>query len=458
MTRRIALLVLVVVLVAAVLLPPVFGARTRSLLEAESAAMRELLAPQVEFELGFEDWDVGWFSSTATVVLGLQFAEGAEFPFDVPNLPESFRLTLPEAFTLRHGPFTTSPSPGLRWGSMEMVIDDAVVPELLAFQEAVGIDHVVHLALSVGFLGGTSVGMSVPPFRSVADEPTWNLEVAFAGLDSTLTFARSGVSGSFEGEMAGFELTGPVDQLVDVDRVAWDGRLRVDEGLPGLTLGGGVLTVSGVRVTTGANGVDTVLEDLRAEGVSEIDGDLFVGNNRVDIRALQIDGTRFDDVVLELSASMDAQALNRFMADAYNIRPDDPASQMEAVNMLVNHDLTFRIDRLALRHQDRSASASLALDFRGTELGDGFAVGSAMDVASLVAAMSIEFSMTVHRDLFDGLGIDAGTSLLRALAEQGFALESGDDYTLTATFEGGVLTVNGNPLELFQLLGLLGGV
>ena len=47
--------------------------------------------------------------------------------------------------------------------------------------------------------------------------------------------------------------------------------------------------------------------------------------------------------------------------------------------------------------------------------------------------------------------------VVRMLAREGIVQESGDDYTLNVGFANSGLTVNGDPFEPFQLMGLLGG-
>ena len=131
---------------------------------------------------------------------------------------------------------------------------------------------------------------------------------------------------------------------------------------------------------------------------------------------------------------------------------------MALINALVRERLTFAIDRLGFEHEDRAALASLEIDFRGAELPDWFDISRSPDLAAILPLVSANLDLVFHRDLLSGLGIGQMDGFVRILAREGMVKESGDDYTLNVGFEDGTLTVNGEPVEPFELLGLLSGL
>ena len=80
----------------------------------------------------------------------------------------------------------------------------------------------------------------------------------------------------------------------------------------------------------------------------------------------------------------------------------------------------------------------------------------ATDYMALLPLVTANLDLSFHKDLLGGLGIGQMDGVVRMLAREGIVLESGDDYTLDVGFENGGLTVNGDPFEPLQLLGLVG--
>ena len=166
-----------IIIVAAVLvLPPVFGARARALLEPGLNAMGASLAPDAAFVVSFDDWDAGWFSSTATVSFEAIFRTPPAVAAVSNDLEETYRTTLPGVVTLYHGPV---PLGGFGWGSAEFVVDASAIPELHDFHAETGVAEVARLTALVGFLGNTTIGLSVPPISTT--EPNGGTQVTSLG-------------------------------------------------------------------------------------------------------------------------------------------------------------------------------------------------------------------------------------------------------------------------------------
>ena len=95
-------------------------------------------------------------------------------------------------------------------------------------------------------------------------------------------------------------------------------------------------------------------------------------------------------------------ALARLMEAAYTLDALDEERQMEIVNALVRERLTFAIDRLGFKHEDRAALASLLIDFRGAELPDWFDIGRSPDLGAILPLISANLEFVFHRDLWSG--------------------------------------------------------
>ena len=452
--KRIAIAALVLAVVMAAALPPLFGARARSLMEDQLAAAGESLAPYAKVEVSFDDWDVGWYSSTATVSLAV-IVDTESLDLDA-GVVEPFSTTLPKSVTLYHGPFLFRPAPGLGWGSVEFVVDASVVPELREFEEATGVPYSARGGVLVGFGGGISMSIDIPGFvYTDSDSDVAGTEIDFAGLEATAKFGGSGRTLDFEGQFGGIDATVFPTRLA-WGRTTWAGSARKDSRMPNLWLGDGKTEVA--RVLYSGGGEENTYEaiDLGIEGDNEIEGDFLVGTNLYEMRELRIADMALQDLVLGLAVRYGVDGMARLMDVAY-MDSLDRERQMEMVTDLVRERIDFAIDRLGLRHEDRRVLASLAIEFRGDELPDGFEIGPNADYLALLPLVTADLDLTFHRELLGGLGIEQMDGVVRMLAREGIVLETGDDYTLNVGFANGGLTVNGDPFEPFQLPGLLGG-
>ena len=456
--KRIVIVVVVLVVVLAAALPPLFGARARSLIEDELAAVGESLAPYVKVEVSFDDWDVGWYSSTASVSLAVAF-DAESMALDA-QVADTLSTTIPNSVTLYHGPILARPSPGLGWGSVEFVIDPTVLPELREFEEATGMDYFARLGVLVGFGQGLSMGMDMPEFEYATEEvSTGGYEIDFGGVETTARFGGGGETIDLDGRFGGVNVTS-ADPLSSWQlawgRTTWTGSAWKDDRLPSMWLGGGKTDVSRVMFSTGG-GPEIVYEvtDMRLEGGNRIEGDFLVGTNLYEAREVRIMNMVLQDLVADVAVRYGLDGLARLMDVAY-LESLDPERQMEIVTDLVQERIDFAINRLGLRHEDRRALASLTIEFRGDELPDGFEFGPGTDYMALLPLVTANLDLSFHKDLLGGLGIGQVDGVVRMLAREGIVLESGDDYTLDVGFENGGLTVNGDPFEPLQLLGLVG--
>ena len=166
---------------------------------------------------------------------------------------------------------------------------------------------------------------------------------------------------------------------------------------------------------------------------------------------------QLDDLVLDYAMGYGAEGMVRLMAEGFAVDARAPEVQLEIADALLRHRFTFDIDRLGFEHEGRPALATVAMAYRGDELPDDFNVELPLDFMALLPLLSANLDLAFHRELLGDLGIEQMEGVVRMLAREGIVRESGDDYTLNVGFANGGLTVNGDPFEPFQLLGLFGG-
>ena len=451
--KRIALVVVVLVLVVAVALPPLFGARARAIMDADLAAIGDAFAPYGTLDVSFEDWDVGWYSSAATAEIHLQFVGHPDLPPGVVDVPP-FRKTFPRLVTLHHGPIVMRPATSLGWGGVELAIDASVVPELEGFQDATGVEYLLRLGLLVGFLGGASLGMDMPAF--VYEWQDSRLD--FQGLEVNAGTDARGQRVDIAGQMGGFGVSEQGSPNVTVNRIGWSGTARKDRRILLLWLGDGRLDID--RIAVAGDGIPSNfdLSGIVVEGGIEADEDFYVVTGSLGVGEVGIADLRLNDFVAGLAMRCGPETMAIISEGSYDAGALDSEAQDALAEALLRERLEFEIDRFGFRNGARSASATLAFEYRGDELPDGVEVASTVDIALLEPLVSARVGMAFHRELMVGLGVDQLDGWVRILAQEGILQESGDDYTLDVELDSGTLTVNGEPFEPWALLSLLSGL
>lgn len=450
--KRIAIMAVVLVVVLAAALPPLFGARARSLIDNDLAALADSLAPYGTVEVSLTDWDVGWYSSTATAAVVVAFDDRPDVPPPLVDLP-AFERTFPKSVTLRHGPVVTGPAAGLGWGSVELVVDASLVPLLQDFHDATGLDRIAHLGISVGFLGGATLGLDIPAFVYEAQ----GQQVDFRGLEAGATIDGAGEAMAFDGEFGGLSVTRQASQLAAVGTTTWSGRSRVDSRYPSLWVGEGAVDIARAIVFGGQAGEFFEVNDIRLQGESGIEGDQYVATGLYGAKEMQVMEAQLDDLVLECAMGYGAEGMVRLVTAGYDVESLTPEAQLEIVDALLRQRFTFDVDRFGFKHEDRPALATVAMEFQGDELPEDFNVELPLDYMALLPLVSANLNIAVHRELLGGLGLAQLDGVVGMLVREGIVRESGDDYTLNVGFANGSLTVNGDPFEPFEMMGLVFG-
>ena len=238
MARRIAVVAAIILLVALVALPPVFGARARSLLEPRLNAIGDSLGPGFALVVSFDEWDAGWFSSTATVTLDAEVRAQGGVAAVAPGFAESYQTTLPGTITVHHGPLITGSLWCVGWGNAEFVVDATTIPDLQEFQAETGVEQIARLTALVGFLGETTIGLTMPSFQTTGGADS-SEEIRFAGLDATVGISQDGNRADTAGTLHGFSVATSGVPAFEIGRVDWAGRVHTESAVPDLWLGDG---------------------------------------------------------------------------------------------------------------------------------------------------------------------------------------------------------------------------
>ncbi len=453
--KRIVVVVVAVAVLTTVILPPVFGARARALMEERLSEVTSLLAQGFELDVAFGDWEAGWFSSTTTVTLSARFPGQGELANAVPDLPDEFSVTLPDAVTLVHGPIMLSWfSAG--WGGIWFEIDESVVDELQAFQNELGIDYLARLAVLVGFFTDTTIRLDMPAFEYLGDLLGNRIELSFGGLETIATFDRKSLG--LDGGTPRFSVGWPDGRIV-VDKARWEGDLGYDDRLPNVPLGGANTEVA--RILFASRGSDAERIDLDGLSIgyeNSLDGDHLINASGYRLRRLGIADFQIDDIRLDATARLNAAVFAELMNPFEDLATQDiEARQIAALESLAKTRAWITMDPVAFSHKGLPASASLALEYKGDELPANFALDEATDTALFLSVVDAQLDVSIHRDLLTTLGQDELDALVRVLVQEGIVREDGDTRSLDVDFEDKVLLVNGKPFEAFELVELLMG-
>lgn len=451
MARRIALAAAIIIVAAVLVLPPVFGARARALLEPGLNAMGASLAPDAAFVVSFDDWDAGWFSSTATVSFEAIFRTPPAVAAVSTDLEETYRTTLPGVVTLYHGPVPLGGLGGFGWGSAEFVVDAATIPELQDFHAETGVSEVARLTALVGFLGNTTIGLSVPPISTT--EPNSGTQVDFAGLEAALSLAQDGRRTASTGTLQGLSATVPNDVTFEIGETTWG--VRADkEPATGLWLGQGSGRLAKVVASSGDTASGLEVDDVQIESDTHVDAGEVVGALRATAVGVRFGEHHLDDLEVDMTGTGPVAAMESLAERASGSLIEMPLTSVMLATVR-GHQATLRIDPLAFNYRDMPLRATLDVEYHGDREAEE---PVAPDFGELTRSTSAELELSFHKDLVDAFGIDVVANLLPAMARLGLVRESGDEYHVHATYSDGELLFDGEPVDVALLAALMAGI
>ncbi len=454
-------LVAILSLVVAVVLPPIFGTVARSALDDLDRGIRvgQAFGTDAELAVLFDDWDAGWFSSTASIWVNAEFGGTGLFSAEVP-VP----------VILRHGPMISGTPSGLGVGSIELVLDESSIPALRQFDELAGVEAFARLGLLLGFGGGARVGVDVPDFRFSSRGDTFR----FGGLEAVADLARDAIN--LEGEFGGLQVS-ENDNRADVGRVSLMANVYKDSRMPVLWLGD--VQVDSAGFTVLGNGRLAEAGQIRVRLGTGISGDVFDARMEGDLSHVRIagedgydEGAMFSledlaaDVGVEYGAHSLALLMDAIRSAGVPRGLGDALAMSDIAEVLLRERMLVRVDKLAFAHENRPALASLMFEFRGDELPDlNIEQLSRLATNPARLPLSVDFNLAFEQDLPRGLvhSLGGGGSrearqldgAIRDMVAEDVLQEDGDDYTLHAEFDEGELYLNGEPLD--RVMRRLGG-
>lgn len=396
-----------------------------------------------------ESHDPGWFTGSskhriiltdADAVVALETLLGGNQFGDQPALVVNTRHD--------HGPVAFG-SLGREGGSLAPAINRSVSTFALDLGDGETIALPGRVLLSVG-LDGTSHGqLLVDPgsysFPEDAATVTWD------GADIWTEVGSGGREIVAAGTVRPFNVAS-AEGTVSVSAIEMKTK-QTQTDYEGIWVGHGSYSMDSVEVG-GTPAGDLSMKGLSVAGLSSIEGDYVSGSGKFSIE--DIDGTNFTDVAMKMSMSaksLDAvalQELTRIMREVQS--SDDPAAQQQRLPEVLNNvqrladrgaQLTFDKLQLVLPQGEVNGSVDLRFD-RSPGLGQEFSP------AALSKTLHGDLLFEVPEALLDDV-IEAQSGNPMFAMALAYLEKDGGLYRLKATYEDGLLSVNGMPLPIPML-------
>lgn len=477
--KKVILVVILLVAVAAIGLPPVIGGMTESTVRSRIEQMDD--NPMFAMRVG--DYERGWFTSRTQVEIGLDeryfemiMAGAADIDADPAELAATMReqsITVP--VDLAHGPIILMD--GLHFGlsRLHAVLDDRDDLAALVTQE-LGLDYVAELHGQVSYFGTFSFTSNVPPIEYI-DESS---QLSFAGLN---------LDGTARGQ--DLQLEGGMDSLtIDTDgtaitiqnfHVASDSS-RINQILWEGEFDSGIESLAIVDTLAGADGA-IELTGLRASGGADVDasGELLEATVTYAAEAVRLpaDDMQLADAELTIDfENFSVEALTDYYEAALSMDPQNPgasAMAMQAtVGRLLEHNPAISFDPIRFTLDDESLTAALSLRTVNGDQGNFDLMNPIMLLGMFEASASLNASKPLFEDLagraaaaqfgsVDPAQMPPGQdveSMAEAQAQlmiatflgQGYIVDDGENYSTEIEYANGEIRINGMPLPLGALL------
>ncbi len=477
---------LLLVLALCLLLPPVFGGMAKDRFEATLDRAAAQTGDTIDMQL--VDYDRGWFSSTAQfrITFTDEFLDGnpalAVNDGDVNALREVLQTGMSQAVEINHGPVIIGENTGIGLGEVTNVFTGGESEFLTQLLAKTGNDYFIKSATTVGFSGAGQTQFDAPAFDVKQYE---GFDIIFGGGQG---------NGTFDYATSHVDVIGKVDGLslqrdnmgVVVTTTDFDVDMAAPEDAPYGT-GTAEVTVSSVTVQApDQSGFD--IENFSMDMVSEQSANK-QGNVRVSYKvASATDGADFNLNDIELTLHMrniDGPAFSA-LQKASNALPtaDTTATNADLTPLkdpvydLLKGGAGLSIEPLKFTLDDQRFEAKIAIDTKADNLPQrqAFTLDNPLIFINLFA---LDLDLVVDRELAVqaaipqlkqqlAAGIPEGTEvseaelhkmaasqaplMLTTMTAQGFLKEEGDNYRVSAKYDNGAVTINGNPLSLSQFI------
>ncbi|PWW33573.1 uncharacterized protein YdgA (DUF945 family) [Idiomarina loihiensis] len=304
-----------IVIVAGALIGPKFvGPQVEGALKQHVEVINQLPA----YNARMVSFDSGWFGSTATISLGVDF--GSIYPEGSAPDDLSFEVVI----DVQHGPVLTQFSPGLGMASFEAHAKDDGLREYIEWEENTPF---YHLTGSAGFFGGVSYDDEIVAFSSKPNDEQTSL--TFTGYEGEGSISSDEFS--YEGKLEGAEglIEGQAISIgeFEISTEAKGNMLEIVKG----ELYEGEMSMKLDKVIVGQpDDVDLFeLKDLGIEFVSYFSDDKESMNIDMNysVESLKAEDFDLDDLKLKMAFNnIDSEfllAYNQMMQKIYDQNPDE---------------------------------------------------------------------------------------------------------------------------------------
>ena len=473
--KKLIIAVFVILVIAGLGLPPVLGSITESQIRAHIDSMDENAATS----LVVETYDRGWFSSTASIAVGLgeQYARtlmaAADDDTDNPAAALLSAANVTFDLDIKHGPINLND--GLFLGLSKFVAtlndDSEVVRE---FQQTLNVPYLLELRGKVGFTGVFNFDADVPP-------------VDYADETGQLLFSGATVAGSVNNQ--NLKTRGNIDELVfdveagsaTIERINFvSDTTKIDTyiwtGTAEATIDNAVVadTVTGTEPVIVAQGLRLATQASLDDSGSLLNGTVSYGAASV---ISPIGDFQLDDAIVGLNATnLSVAGVSAYYEAMLTADPTNPLAAMQSVQQLgaeiLGHSPTVSVRPI----QFELDGESFAGDIEIRVLGD--AVQGQLDLSNPLALLGLveaSANITASKLLIERLAAQVvsaqmGASLggpgtpqgqdtqpmartqsqlmLAAFLGQGYLVADGDNYTTNVEYANGQIVVNGTALPL----------
>jgi len=486
-------LTFVVILVAIVLLftPPLLGMRAHDQLQDSLARSSQQAGGNVEMTL--ENYQRGWFSSQGKIRIALseayaksstpEVAHGSALRMLQTGITQNVRVT--------HGPLIIGESTSLGLGELVGTLDAQSHPDLKPMLESSGNLYLLRATLHLGFTGVGDIQLDAPPFHYTDQAHPLNTMV-FAGAHAQGSLDVDAMNIDLQGEINGFSVASTDGELV-LEQMVFAADMRYPESDP-YGLGTGRVAIERAVATSGAGTAVHFRNAALEFSSSKEDAGTVAANMTYSTEAFTSGDAELRDFKLAIGMhNLDAGALAHLQS--LNVELSDPSTgpstgpSTDRTQILTHlqdpvYDLLAAGPVLILApiefvFADQPLSASLQvstntqlLPARGTfdianplmyvslfnidaevSMHKNLAMQAAIPQLKAQLAAGVPPGATVDEAQLDAMAQAQAPMLLGTLLGQGMIIEEGDNYRVHASFIGGELQINGNPLPLGALLG-----
>ena len=443
-------------------LPPVLGNMTAARIEQRVADINA--NPSVQIEI--EDYDRGWFASTARLVVGLSPASLAQLnDVDRDTTLELLSRKLTVLLDIAQGPISTRNGLHLGWSSI-VARPDPEAADNVYLRQQLGMDELFEWRGRVAYTGSVEFTADVPPIDYASELTSFSTAAWHADgmIRRGRMLARSSLPSLYYA-------AGPVS--VALYGVSTDSNN--DWSSRNIALGDFELLAESAVVANGLDPTGGPLLEARGLGLvshMQLDqsGTLMSGSMDCVVAAATTQGgTELTDGLMRVGVdSLDVASLQAYADIVRRMDPAaDPDSLLAELSRVIESllgaspSLSFEPIRVTVDGESLEANIRVMSDPSALQAGVDW-----QDPAFWTRVLSLDADATVSKPLAETLAVQfvrtqlgAGGQgeidqlvraqagfLLVTLAGQGMLRDQGQHYAASLQFEAGNLLLNGNPL------------